>query len=56
MVGMERSAVEELGRGKVAPIAVSDEATVVAAYEADTTAPDAYQSEAQWGYPQIVDT
>ena len=47
MVGMERSTVEDLNRGKIAPIAVSDEATVVATYEADTTASDTYQSEAQ---------
>lgn len=47
MVGMERSTVEELSRGKIAPIAVSDEATVVATYEADATASDTYQSEAQ---------
>ena len=47
MVGMERSTIEELGRGTIAPIAVSDEATVVATYEADTTASDTYQSEAQ---------
>lgn len=47
MIGMDRSTAKELSRGKIAPIAVSDEATVVATYEADTSGSDAYQSEAQ---------
>ena len=47
MAGMEKSALEKLSRGTIAPIAVSDEATVVATYEADTSTSDAYQSEAQ---------
>lgn len=44
--GMEFSTGDELKRNKIAPIAVSDEATVVAAYEPDAQTDDSYQSEA----------